>query len=60
MTGLSSIETRAVEAAAAAPMLDQVQAWAAINSGSRNLAGLATIPKDLFDAEGSASRFPQM
>ena len=43
MRGLSTIEAAAVEACADAPMLDQVQAWAAINSGSRNLDGLATI-----------------
>jgi glutamate carboxypeptidase len=40
MGELSSIEAAAVERAQAAPMLDQVQSWSAINSGSRNLAGL--------------------
>ena len=34
----------------AAPMLDQVEAWAAINSGSRNLDGLARVAGDLADA----------
>ena len=40
MGELSSIERAAVERAGAEPMLDQVLAWAAINSGSRNLGGL--------------------
>ena len=43
MRGLSSIETAVVEQCADAPMLDQVHQWAAVNSGSRNLAGLDTI-----------------
>ena len=42
MGGLSSTEQAAVERAAAEPMLDQVLAWAAVNSGSRNLDGLAS------------------
>ena len=41
--GLSSIEQDAVERCAAEPMLDQVLAWAAVNSGSRNLEGLARM-----------------
>jgi glutamate carboxypeptidase len=45
MRGLSSSETAVVEACADAPMLDQVQSWAAINSGSRNLAGLAEMAR---------------
>ena len=48
--GLSGIEQRACEAAAGAPMLDQVQTWAAVNSGSRNLAGLNTMAGLLADA----------
>ncbi|GAO39711.1 peptidase M20 family protein [Sphingomonas changbaiensis NBRC 104936] len=48
--GLSGIEQRACEAAAAVPMLDQVQAWAAVNSGSRNLPGLTTMAGLLADA----------
>jgi glutamate carboxypeptidase len=40
MGELSSTERAAVERAGAAPMLDQVLAWAAVNSGSRNLPGL--------------------
>ena len=50
MTGLSSIEAAAVEACADAPMLDQVTEWAAVNSGSRNLAGLETMAGLLADA----------
>jgi glutamate carboxypeptidase len=40
MSGLASIEHDIVERAAAEPMLGQVEAWAAVNSGSRNLYGL--------------------
>ncbi len=40
----------ALDAAAAAPMLQQVRTWAAINSGSRNLNGLATMAALLVDA----------
>ena len=50
MNGLSSSECELMERAAAAPMLNQVQEWAAVNSGSRNLAGLATIAGLLTDA----------
>ena len=53
MRGLSAMERDAVQRCAAEPMLDQVQAWAAINSGSRNLAGLeqvATLLADAFSA----------
>ncbi len=45
MRGLSTIEAAAVQQAGSQPMLDQVQAWAAINSGSRNLAGLAEMAR---------------
>jgi glutamate carboxypeptidase len=48
--GLTTIERAACEHAAAAPMLAQVQSWAAVNSGSRNLAGLATMAGLLADA----------
>ena len=48
--GMSGIEQRACEAAAAAPMLEQVQTWAAVNSGSRNLPGLTTMAGLLADA----------
>jgi glutamate carboxypeptidase len=50
MAGLSSEEQAAVERAGAEPMLDQVLAWAAINSGSRNLAGLERMADLLVDA----------
>lgn len=47
--GLNIIEAAAVESARAAPMLAQVNAWVAINSGTRNLAGLATMAGLLAD-----------
>jgi glutamate carboxypeptidase len=43
MGALSTTERDCVERAAAEPMLDQVLSWTAINSGSRNLAGLASM-----------------
>ena len=50
MEGLTSIERACVEQAMAAPMLGQVEAWAAVNTGSRNLAGLAVMAATLADA----------
>jgi glutamate carboxypeptidase len=50
MGELSSRERDAVERAAAEPMLDQVLGWAAVNSGSRNLAGLERMAELLADA----------
>jgi glutamate carboxypeptidase len=50
MRGLSSSEREAVERASAEPMLDQVLGWAAVNSGSRNLAGLERMAEMLADA----------
>jgi glutamate carboxypeptidase len=50
MGELSSIEREAVERAGAEPMLDQVLAWTAINSGSRNLTGLERMAELLADA----------
>lgn len=50
MAGLSSKEQAVVEGCADAPMLDQVTAWSAINSGSRNLVGLADVAGLLADA----------
>jgi glutamate carboxypeptidase len=47
---LTSAEQAVVEQAMAAPMLDQVQRWAAINSGSRNLAGLAAMAEQMAQA----------
>jgi len=40
----------ALEAAAAAPMLEQVRRWSLVNSGSRNLDGLAVMGALLADA----------
>ncbi|NML11693.1 hydrolase [Sphingobium sp. AR-3-1] len=50
MTDFSSQERMLLDRAAAAPMLAQTQAWAAINSGTRNLAGLARMADVLADA----------
>ena len=50
MGALSNIEREAVERASAEPMLEQVEMWAAVNSGSRNLAGLDTTATMLADA----------
>ena len=50
MEGLTSLERACVERAMAAPMLRQVEAWAAVNSGSRNLDGLAKVAGLIGDA----------
>jgi len=52
MTGLTSQERDCVERAMAAQdaMLAQVEAWAAVNSGSRNLVGLAKVAGLIGDA----------
>ncbi|MFM6854950.1 MAG: hydrolase [Sphingopyxis sp.] len=50
MGTLSTVEQRAVDMLDPAPMLAQVLAWSAINSGSRNLAGLAQMAALLADA----------
>src|SRR3954451_17202188 len=47
---LSSTEQQAIERTAAEPMLEQVEAWAAVNSGSRNLDGLSDMAYLLSDA----------
>jgi glutamate carboxypeptidase len=49
MTKLSAIEQAAVERARDAPMLAQTEAWTAINSGTRNLAGLGAMADALAD-----------
>ncbi|MES2120575.1 MAG: hydrolase [Pseudomonadota bacterium] len=62
MGDLTSTEREAVERAAEAPMLDQVLGWAAVNSGSRNLAGLermAELLADAFSALPGALRLEQ-
>jgi glutamate carboxypeptidase len=50
MRTLNQIEAAAVDAAGAEPMLAQVEAWSAVNSGSRNLEGLAEVAGFLADA----------
>ena len=50
MGELTSLERTCVEAASATPMLTQVECWAAINSGSRNLEGLKALAGELTDA----------
>lgn len=50
MRALSDSEAAAVERCAAEPMLDQVTQWAAVNSGSRHLAGLESVAAHLADA----------
>lgn len=50
MTKLSPIEAAAIETIHNQPMLEQVEHWAAINSGTRNLAGLKTVAAALGDA----------
>lgn len=50
MAELSSSERAVVERAEAEAMLDQVLGWAALNSGSRNLAGLERMADLLIDA----------
>ncbi|HVL78279.1 MAG TPA: hydrolase [Sphingomicrobium sp.] len=50
MGALSSTERSCVERAADEPMLDRVLEWSAVNSGSRNLAGLDRIAQMLADA----------
>ena len=47
---LAPTERAAIEQIGDAPMLAQTQAWAAINSGTRNLSGLAAMAADLADA----------
>ena len=46
---LSSIESAAIEHAQHAPTLARTEAWVEINSGTRNLAGLATLAAMLAD-----------
>jgi len=50
MTALTSPEHRLIEGAADQPLLAQVERWAAINSGTRNLKGLAAVAGELADA----------
>ncbi|MBY0304607.1 MAG: hydrolase [Sphingomonas sp.] len=50
MTALTSPEHSLIEIAADQPLLAQVERWAAINSGTRNLKGLAAVAGELADA----------
>ena len=50
MQQLSHLETALLEAIEAAPMLPQVQAWSAINTGTGNLTGLKVQAAMLADA----------
>ena len=50
MTALSTIERDAVATLSDVPMLAQVQDWATINSGTRNLAGVAAMADKLANA----------
>lgn len=50
MTSLTATETATLERAADAPMLAQVERWAAVNSGTSNLAGLKNVAGQLADS----------
>jgi glutamate carboxypeptidase len=50
MRGVTIEERAVLDAVATAPMLDQVRAWAAVNSGTRNLDGVAEVAALLADA----------
>jgi glutamate carboxypeptidase len=53
MGSLTTNERDAIERAGDEPMLDQLLGWAAVNSGSRNLAGLEAVAGLLADAFAS-------
>jgi glutamate carboxypeptidase len=50
MTSVTTTEQATLDRAADAPMLAQVEQWAAINSGTGNLAGLKVVAGQLADA----------
>lgn len=50
MTALNSTERDAIEHASSAPMLARTRAWAAVNSGTGNIPGLAVVAAQLADA----------
>ncbi|WBH17580.1 hydrolase [Sphingomonas radiodurans] len=50
MAGTNGIERQAIEQASASPMLARTRAWAAVNSGTGNLGGLAEVASQLADA----------
>ncbi|MEG3089961.1 hydrolase [Sphingomonas sp. PB1R3] len=60
MERLNTIERDAVASAAAYPMLALVEDWAAINSGTRNLAGLSTMAERLADTFGRLPGTPML
>ncbi|HEX9965135.1 MAG TPA: hydrolase [Allosphingosinicella sp.] len=60
MRGLSRDEAAAVERCAGEPMLAQVEAWAAVNSGSRNLVGLGQVAALLADAYSALPGEPRL
>ncbi len=49
MTDLSANERASIERAGESPMLARTEAWTAINSGTRNLAGLKRMAESLAD-----------
>ncbi|MDQ1230592.1 hydrolase [Sphingomonas sp. SORGH_AS_0879] len=53
MERLNTIERNVVASAAAYPMLPLTERWAAINSGTRNLIGLATMADQLAERFGT-------
>ena len=50
MHKLTDSERQVLETIQQRPMLDQVESWSAVNSGSGNLDGLATTAKMLANA----------
>ena len=50
MRGLNEQEIAAIAVARAQPMLQQVEQWSAVNSGTRNLGGLARVAQMLVAA----------
>ena len=50
MLALTTSERQAIDHASASPMLERTRAWAAINSGTGNLAGLSAVAGQLADA----------
>ena len=52
MRGLNEHEIAAIAVARAQPMLQQVEQWSAVNSGTRNLGGLAQVAEMLLAAFG--------
>ena len=56
MKNISAAEQDIVEQAAAAPMLEQTQLWAAVNSGSHNREGLAEMARLLIESGADVHR----